>query len=153
MENGIWFDVLKEAVTVISGVLLAGVSTLGGFYVKRLTDKMKMNTLREDISDYVHWAEQSPSFTEFTGKEKFELVYHKAMENALENGVSISEGQLAILVESKVKTMKMKEGEGSAIRQVVKGKIVNDIDETSGSVIETEKAEENELDLDLEPKG
>jgi hypothetical protein len=149
METGIWFDVVKEAVTVISGVILAGVSTLGGFYVKRLTDKMKMKTLKEDIADYVRGVEQSPAFRGLTGEEKFNFVYNRGMESALENGVSIGEGQLAMLVESQVKLMKQSENE--EIKKLIMNKIVTD--ETPSDSETPEETEDKILDLDLEAKG
>lgn len=150
METGLWFTVLKEAVTVISGVLLAGVSTLGGFYVKRLTDKMKMKTLKEDIADYVRYAEQSPSFQDCSGEDKFKFVFDKGLSSALENGVSITEGHLAILVESQVKIMK--DGENKSVMGIVKDKMVSDLEKTSDSQT-PEETEDKKLDLDLEAKG
>lgn len=123
----IWLEVLKEAVTVIAGVIFAGVSTMGAFFIKRETDKIKRKTLEEDIAKYVRWAEQSPSFEEFTGKEKFQMVFSKATAKALEIGIPINESEIAILVESQVKTMK--ESEGEAIRKLVRAAVEKELSE------------------------
>ena len=147
METGIWFDVLKETITVISGVILAGVSTLGGFYVKRFTDNMKMKTLKEDIGDTVRWAEQSPSFKGLSGEDKFEIVFNKSKEKAIMNGVSISDSDLAILVESRVKLMK--ESEDESLRKLVREKILGDSEEPSVKIETGDK----KLDHDLDAKG
>lgn len=105
-----WIQILQQLVTTLAGAVFVGLSALAGFYVKRLTDKVQRKSLSEEITRYVKWAEQSPSFKEYTGEERYEAVAKKAMKWSSENGISLTDDELMIYIESSVKDMKLQEG-------------------------------------------
>jgi len=104
-----WIQLLQQLVTTLAGAAFVGLSTLAGFYVKRLTEKVQRKTLMEEISRYVKWAEQSPSFIKYTGKQKYMAVAEKAKLWGKQNDISLTDDELMILIESSVKDMKLGE--------------------------------------------
>ena len=127
-----WLSVLQELVSVISGVILAGVSGLGAFYIKRATDNIKKKSVRQDIADYVRGAEQSPTYKDLPGEKKFELVFKKAQETAKEQGVNLSEADIGMIVESEVKLMKNEENK--AFKKLLSLELEEDKKETEKEV-------------------
>lgn len=104
MDN-IWLNVLGELVNVISGVILAGLSGLGAFYIARLVKNMKRKSFKEEIETYVRGVEQSPIYGILPGLEKYNLVKEFAKRKAVEYEIAIPEDELGLLIESKVQLM------------------------------------------------
>lgn len=138
MEESIWLPILGELVSVISGVIFAGISGLGAFYVKKFSDNMKRKSFIEDVTTYVEGVEQSPIYGTLTGADKFKMVFERAQKRALESGISMDDIELTLLVESKVK--KMKESEIKAL-----GSVLLETEGSSGSPLVKIVEEEPEI--------
>ena len=104
MEN-IWIGVLQQLVTTLSGVAFIGLSTLGGFYVKRLTDNLQRRSLEREVEKFVKTAEQAPVFANFSGEEKYEAVKARLERSARDHNIKLTEDEMMILIESAVKDM------------------------------------------------
>jgi len=103
--NDVWLNVLSNAVSVISGVILAGVSGLGAFYVSKYTNRMKRKSFMEDVETYVRGVEQSPLYGSLSGIKKFEKVKNFAERKAKEYKIDLPEDEVDIIIESKVQLM------------------------------------------------
>ena len=110
-----WIDILKQLVNTLSGAAFIGLSTLAGFYVKKLTDRVQRKTLIEEIKDYVQWAEQAPSFKEYTGEQKYLAVEKKIKNWGLQNNVSLTDDELMVFIESAVLNMNIESGKALKI--------------------------------------
>jgi len=105
----IWIDVLQQLITTISGVAFIGLSTIAGIYVKKLTTSLQRKNLKLEIDSFVKAAEQSPSFKDYTGEQKYEVVKARAITWSKDNDVTLSEDELMVLIESSVKDMRLSE--------------------------------------------
>ena len=103
----IWLGVLQQLITTLSGVAFIGLSTIAGIYVKKLTTSLQRKNLEKEISQYVHAAEQSPSFKGYSGEQKYDVVLARAKTWAKDNSVLLTDDELMILIESSVKDMKL----------------------------------------------
>ncbi len=114
-------NVLGEIITVVLGLIITGISTYGAFRVKLLTDKMKKQTLLNEINRYVEFAEKAKSFQLMNSDEKKETILEKAQEFALENGIQISPSELKLMVEGSMQSLKKLEGIALKIMKINKG--------------------------------
>lgn len=105
----IWLGVLQQLITTLSGVAFIGLSTIAGIYVKKLTTNLQRKSLKLEIDSFVRAAEQSPSFKEYTGEQKYEVVKARAITWSKDNSVNLTEDELMVLIESSVKDMKLGE--------------------------------------------
>jgi len=138
MEN-IWLEVLGELVNVISGVILAGVSGLGAFYVTKLTKKMKRKEFIEDIETYVRGVEQSPLYSSMKGSQKFIKVQEFAKRKAIGYEIIISEEELDLLIESKVQLMNQDIKQlANMLNFQISGSSLSNLDDTQKIKIEAE---------------
>lgn len=102
----IWMELAKEGVMALAGLVLTGLGLFGSFYISKLMSRIKEKELLDTVARYVRWAEQAPAFKEWTGGEKFEIVFSKAIQWAHDNRIPINEDELAIMVEEAVQRMK-----------------------------------------------
>lgn len=114
-------NVLGEIITVVLGLIITGVSTYGAFRVKLLTDKMKKQTLLNEINRYVEFAEKAKSFQLMSSDEKKETILEKATEFALENGIKVSPSELVLMVEGSMQSLKKLEGIALKLMKMNKG--------------------------------
>ncbi len=114
-------NVLGEIITVVLGLIITGVSTYGAFRVKLLTDKMKKQTLLNEINRYVEFAEKAKSFQLMSSDEKKETILEKATEFALENGIKVSTSELVLMVEGSMQSLKKLEGIALKLMKMNKG--------------------------------
>lgn len=114
-------NVLGEVITVLLGLIITGVSTYGAFRIKLFTDKLKKQTLLNEINRYVEFAEKAKSFQLMTVEEKKETVLEKAQEFAMENDIKVSEKELALMVENSIKSLVRLEMIGLKLMKLKKG--------------------------------
>lgn len=115
-------NVLGEVITVVLGLVLTGVSTWGAFYIKRMNDKFKLKTLVDEVNRYVQWAEQAKSFKLLSSEEKKQTVLERIQQFAIENGISVTESELAIMVERSVQSIMNLEMAGLKLMKLKKEK-------------------------------
>jgi len=104
--EGIWLDILQNGIMVIAGLVFSALSAIGTLYVGKLIAYLKDKQLLEVVARYVRWAEQAPAFQDFSGEEKFGIVFAKAMQWAEDNGFAVDEDELETMIENFVKEMK-----------------------------------------------
>jgi len=112
--------VLNEVITVVLGLVVAGIGTYGAFYMKKLTDKMKRKDLINEVKLYIQFAEQANSFKLMSTQEKKETVMSKAQQYAMENGISVTQQELALIVETSIQSLKQLEGIGLRLMKINK---------------------------------
>lgn len=100
-----WAGLIQQLITTAAGASFIGLSTILGFYIKRLTDNLKRKSLVTEIDNYVRWADQYPSFKKYSGEEKFNAVFARGIQWSMENGITVSPEEMTILVESTVQKM------------------------------------------------
>ena len=115
-----WIDILTQIITVVGGILIAGIGTVGGFYMKRFSDKLKKKTLLDEINRYVQWAEGAGSFKLMSGIEKKESVLERIRDFAIENDIKVSESELSLMVEQSVQSLKKLEMVGIRLTNLKK---------------------------------
>jgi hypothetical protein len=103
--DSFWAGLIQQLITTAAGASFIGLSTILGFYIKRLTDNLKRKSLVAEIDNYVRWADQYPSFKKYDGEQKFNAVFARGMQWATENSISVSPEEMTILVESTVQKM------------------------------------------------
>ena len=118
MED-LWIGVLQQLVTTVSGVAFIGLSTISGIYVKKLITTLQRKNLKIEIDSFVKAAEQSPSFKDYSGEQKYEVVRARAITWGKDNNVTLTDDELMVLIESSVKEMKL---EGQILRASPKEK-------------------------------
>ena len=102
----IWLDIAGEAVTVIAGLALFALSTIGAFYLRKLMAYLAEKDQVETVAQLVHWVEQAPAFKQWTGEEKFAIVLSKAVSKLRTRGIAVNEDEIAIKIEDAVLRMK-----------------------------------------------
>ena len=100
-----WSGILRDIITTVVGAAFVGISTMLGFYIKRITDNLKYQSLVNYVDKSVRWAEQYPAFKDYEGEQKFNIVFARSQRYARDNGVSISDEELLMLVEAAVQVM------------------------------------------------
>ena len=100
-----WAGLIQQLITTAAGASFIGLSTIMGFYIKRLTDNLKRKSLVAEIDNYVRWADQYPSFKKYDGEQKFNAVFARGIQWAAENSITVSPEEMTILVESTVQKM------------------------------------------------
>ncbi len=100
----------SQIVTIITGAVFTGLGTLCAFYVNRLINRLKRRDLVEEVSRYVRWVEQSPSYENYSNEDKFNIVFSRARMHATQYGIPMDDEKITIIVESAVKQMKEAEG-------------------------------------------
>jgi hypothetical protein len=108
---------LSQIITIVSGLLFTGISALGAFYIKRLIDTAKKKTLLNEIDRYVLWADQAESFKVLSGKEKAQAVLEKARQFAEENGITVGDNELSLMVERSVQSLRSLSNIGMRLSQ------------------------------------
>jgi len=103
--EGLWLDVVQQGIMVIAGLLFSALGALGTFYVQKLIGYLKEKQLLEAVSRYVRWAEQAPAYQDWSGGEKFDLVFASVCQWAENNGFAINEEELEVMIENFVKEM------------------------------------------------
>lgn len=116
-----WNELFTQIVTIVAGLLFTGVSTLGGFYIKRLTDNLKRKTLLDEINRYTAWADDVPSFKLMNAQEKRETILEKITEFASENGISLPASEIALMVERAVTSHQKLETIGLKLMSIKRG--------------------------------
>lgn len=117
METG--FEISTVLATVIGAVvtlLVGGITTFGGIYLKKLETRMKMRDLTTEINRYVDLVNQAKSFQLMSGEEKTQTILEQAIQYADTLGVTISERQLSLIVEKSVQSLRQLEKTGTKIR-------------------------------------
>ncbi len=109
-------ELITQLITIVSGIIFTAISTLGAFYMKRLSDKAKLKTLKDEVNRYVSWALQASSFKLLTAQEKNESVFMKAKEFAEDNDIKVSDSELALMVERAVQSLSELESIGLKLR-------------------------------------
>ena len=115
-----WSNLVTQIITIIAGLLFTGVSTLGGFYIKKLTDKVKKNDLMNEINRYTEMIENVGSFKLMQSDEKVQTVFMKIKEYAEDNEIKISENELALMVERALQSRVRLEAIGLKIMKLSK---------------------------------
>lgn len=100
-----WSNYAGEIVGAVVALLITAVGTYGGFYIKRLGDKLKHKMLLDEVNRYTQWALEAKSFKLMSVDEKAETVFTKATEFAEENEIKISEKELKLMVERAVQSV------------------------------------------------
>lgn len=131
--EGFWTTALGGALgnvlSAILGIVVTGVTTMGGFYISKLSKKLKMDSLEKEIFRFVRWAEQAPRFALSDGQAKLYTVLENARLYAKENNISITDERLDIMVEAAVKVMKEAENPIWHSKDEVKEQIKEEIKE------------------------
>lgn len=113
------FEISTVLATVIGAVvtlLVGGITTFGGIYLKKLETRMKMRDLTTEINRYVDLINQAKSFQLMSGEEKTQTILEQAIQYADTLGVIISERQLSLIVEKSVQSLRQLEVTGNKIR-------------------------------------
>lgn len=118
--NSTFSELLTQVITIVAGLLLTGVSTLGAFYIKRFSDNMKRKTLLDEINRYVGWVNDVPSFKLMSVEEKRETILEKISNFARENDISLPDSEIALMVERAVESRKKLETIGLKLMAIKK---------------------------------
>lgn len=102
----VFLGILQDGAMIIAGLAFTALSALGTFYIKKLIGFLQEKEALQIVSRYVRWAEQAPAFQDFSGEQKFELVFSKAMQWLKDKGININEDEVAIMVEEAVQVLK-----------------------------------------------
>ena len=100
-----WASFAGDIVGAVVALIIGAVGTYGGFYIKRLGDKLKRKMLLDEVNRYIQWAQGAESFKLMSSSEKEETVFTKAMEFAEENEIRISDKELLLMVERAVQSI------------------------------------------------
>lgn len=100
-----WSSFIGDITGAVVALLITAIGTYGGFYVKRLGDKLKRKMLLDEVNRYTQWALEAKSFKLMSADEKAETVFTKATEFAEENEIKISEKELKLMVERAVQSV------------------------------------------------
>jgi hypothetical protein len=104
--DAIFSDLLEQVVMIVAGLLFSALSAFGTYYINKLIAYLKEKQALETVGRFVRWAEQAPAFQDWSGEQKFEIVFSKAMQWFSDNGIDLPEDEVAIMVEDAVKKMK-----------------------------------------------
>lgn len=100
-----WSSFIGDIVGAVVALVIGAVGTYGGFYIKRLGDKLKRKMLLDEVNRYTQWAQEAQSFKLMSSSEKVETVFYKAMEFAEENEIKVSDVELNLMVERAVQSL------------------------------------------------
>lgn len=99
-----WSNFIGDIVGAVVALVIGAVGTYGGFYIKRLGDKLKRKMLLDEVNRYTQWAQEAQSFKLMSSAEKVETVFTKALEFAEENEIKVSERELNLMVEHAIQS-------------------------------------------------
>lgn len=103
---------IVQIIAAITSLVVLGIGTIGGFYVKRLDSKLKMKTLTDEINRYVAWADQANSFKAMSNMDKRDTVLERIRQFAADNEIAITDAQLILMVERSVQSLRSLEDIG-----------------------------------------
>lgn len=92
-------------VMAIAGVVITGITSIGGFFINKAFHQIKMKSLVSEINKYVTWVAQAGTFQPLDLTEKKQTILQQVMVYASENGINISDAQLAILIDVSFKSI------------------------------------------------
>lgn len=110
--------VLSDIILAVMGVVIAGLSTLLTFLIKRFNDNIKKSSLKSEIDRYVDLAEKTRSFSQITIEEKTQAIVEKARQFAEENDIKVSDRELTYLVENSLGALLSLEHIGEGIMKL-----------------------------------
>ena len=102
----LWLTIAREVIMALLGIGLLALSTIGGFYIKRLMTHLEEKELIDAVRRYVRWVEQSPGFKDWTGEEKFAMVMNTAYQWLEDRGLTVDQDEVAAMIEEAVLLMK-----------------------------------------------
>ena len=101
------FELLKPYLLEILVAIITGVASFVGIEVKKIYEKYINTKVKRDVVDStVKYVEQV--FKDIHGEEKLNKAKEKARQWLAEKGISISEVELEILIESAVNAFNQK---------------------------------------------
>lgn len=92
-------DVALEVIKAIVGVVIPALTIALTFYTKRLNDKLKRKSLKDEIHRLTQFAEETESFKLMNTKEKEETLLESMKVFVVQNDITISDAELELLVE------------------------------------------------------
>jgi len=100
-------EILQNSIIEILGVILTGIASFIGLKLKALyEEKVNTETKKKIVEDTVKYVEQVTKDISITSENKKEKAKDKALEWLNEKGLTISETELDVLIESAVNTLK-----------------------------------------------
>lgn len=104
--NGEISSVLIQIAVVVLGAVLTFVTTWVAYWNKKLTAKLKMKDLSNEVNRFVQWADQANSFKLMSKEEKTQTVLEKVKLYAIENEISVTDSELQLLIEKSIQSLR-----------------------------------------------
>lgn len=148
--NEMWKQVIFEG---IQGIIGIAITVLLAFIRKKYNQYVNTDTKKKLVNDVVYYTEQV--FKALHGKEKLEKAKSTLVTLLNEKGISFTEEELNVLIESAVNQLNIQQGSivtalTSTVEETVEAKpVVEETVETS----EEELAEDVNFTDDDKPKG
>lgn len=88
-----------EIIVVIVASITTLVTSIGAIYIKKISNKIKQNMLKGEVSRYVEWAKEIPSFEEMERADKVQSVVEQMVYFCQDNEIVISDKAIELIVE------------------------------------------------------
>lgn len=87
-----------EIIMAVVASLTVFISTLVGIYTKKLSNTIKRNMLKSELSRYVEWVKDIDLFKNMSNEEQISSVAEQLVTFAQENEIVISESALMLMI-------------------------------------------------------
>lgn len=96
---------LMQLLIGILGALSASAIGVAVFFFNKIEREIKRKSLISEINRYLAYVEQVKSFQLMSAKTKRETIQEKAQQYAMENGIAITEMELALIIEKSIQSL------------------------------------------------
>lgn len=87
-----------EIIMAVVASLTVVISTVVGIYTKKLSNNIKRNMLKSELSRYVEWVKDIDLFKNMSNEEQISSVAEQLVTFAQENEIMISESALMLMI-------------------------------------------------------
>lgn len=87
-----------EIIMAVVASLTVVISTVVGIYTKKLSNTIKRNMLKSELSRYVEWVKDIDLFKNMSNEEQISSVAEQLVTFAQENEIMISESALMLMI-------------------------------------------------------
>lgn len=100
-----WNEIIMNVAVALVGILTTLIGVVGGFYVKRIENKIKNKALIDEVNRYVQWTLTSKTFNLMSGEEKTNILLEQLRAFAIQNEIQVTDIQLILMIENSMKPL------------------------------------------------
>lgn len=115
-------NALGTIITTVLGAIVTGITATLGIYMRRVNNNLQRKMLMDEIKEYTSFMKQAPSFQGMTVEERIETIVETVREFANENGISVSDKSLYLMVEQSLQSFKTLEATANNLLMLKKMK-------------------------------